>query len=510
MSSDNQRSARVSSVPASEWTNKHQNVTQAFDRLYSVMNPPSPVTDFFGDLRLTVGALQGLIADAIRDKITLRAVGGGWSLSHAAVTDGRLLDTLGMNWAFPCDSTSVVPGYAADPALLMYLQCGVSVREANDILSGQPVKLALKTSGASNGQSMVGAVATGTHGSRFRFGSMQDYVVGMHIITGPDRAIWLERASYPVFVDGMADALGAKLVRDDTLFNAALVSFGSFGILHGLLIESDPLYLLEVTRKRLPIDDGLKGAMTTLDFSGIEMPHPGEEPFHFEVVVNPHDTAGGAYVTTMYQRPYRDPYTPPPVSSGGLGPGDDVLALMGKITDRLPALVGGLANLILPAQYPLHDKVLGTPADTFLSNTDFQKAMSTELGVGLEDAARVLDLMLGTQQVKDYAGVLAFRFVKGSKALLAFTKFDTTCTIELPGAYANSSTTFYNAVWQGLEAAGIPYTLHWGQLNNFTPERVRNMYGAAVDEWTTSRNTLLDAETRAVFTSPFLQQCGLG
>ena len=67
MSSDNQRSARVSSVPASEWTNKHQNVTQAFDRLYSVMNPPSPVTDFFGDLRLTVGALQGLIADAIRD-----------------------------------------------------------------------------------------------------------------------------------------------------------------------------------------------------------------------------------------------------------------------------------------------------------------------------------------------------------------------------------------------------------------------------------------------------------
>jgi hypothetical protein len=36
------------------------------------------------------------------------------------------------------------------------------------------------------------------------------------------------------------------------------------------------------------------------------------------------------------------------------------------------------------------------------------------------------------------------------------------------------------------------------------------MYGAPVDEWTASRNTLLDAPTRAVFTSPFLQQCGLG
>ena len=68
---------------------------------------------------------------------------------------------------------------------------------------------------------------------------------------------------------------------------------------------------------------------------------------------------------------------------------------------------------------------------------------------------------------------------------------------------------YYNAVWEALENAGIPYTLHWGQINNFTPERVRNMYGDAVDKWIASRDTLLDPQTRAVFTSPFLQQCGL-
>ena len=45
-----------------------------------------------------------------------------------------------------------------------YLQCGVSVREANDILSNRPTRLALKTSGASNGQTIVGAFATGTRG----------------------------------------------------------------------------------------------------------------------------------------------------------------------------------------------------------------------------------------------------------------------------------------------------------------------------------------------------------
>jgi FAD binding domain len=510
MSTNNPRRARVVEGPPGPWVNKHKNVTQEFDRLYSVSNPPRPVTNFFGDLQLTVAALQGLIKEAIRDKVTLRAIGGGWSLSRAAVTDGRLIDTLALNWVFPADATSVATAYKGDPALLMYMQCGVSVREANDILFGMPTKLALKTSGASNGQTIAGAVATGTHGSRFRFGSMSDYVVGMHIVTGPDSAIWLERASYPVLSDGLITKLGAQLVRDDTLFNAALVSFGSFGIIHGVLIEADPIYLLEVSRSRVKIDDRLKRVMQTLDFAGIDLPDKSKEPFHFEVVINPHDTGRGAYVTSMYDRPYRSDYTRPPVSPGGLGPGDDVLGVMGNISNRLPAIVGKLVNLIVPAEYPLFKKVLGTPGEIFFSNTDFQKAMSAEIGIAFEDSARVLDLMLATAEVKNYPGLLAFRWVKGSKAMLAFTKFGTTCAIELPAAYSDRTMDFYNAVWQALEREKIPYTLHWGQINNFTPERVQHMYGAAVADWIKSRNTLLDSQTRAVFTSPFLRQCGLG
>jgi FAD binding domain-containing protein len=509
MSRDNPRRASVTEGPPSPWVNKHQNVTQDFELLYSVSNPPGPVTDFYSDLQLTVAALQGLIGDAIRDFVTLRAIGGGWSLSRAAVTNDRLIDTLGLNWAFPADATSVVTGYQRDPALLMYLQCGVSVREANDILFGMPTKLALKTSGASNGQTIAGAVATGTHGSRFRFGSMQDCVVGMHLVTGPDRAIWLEPASDPVLSDDLIAALGAESIRDDKLFNAALVSFGSFGIIHGVMIEADPLYLLEVSRSRLPIDQSLRRVMRTLNFSSIDMPDTSKEPLHFEVVINPHDTRRGAYVTAMYDRKYHGDYRPPPLSPGGLGPGDDVLGVMGKLSDRLPTLVGNLVNLIVPAEYPLLKKVLGTPGEVFYSNTDYQKALSAEIGVALEDTSRVLDLMLAIPEVRDFPGLLAFRWVKGSKALLAFTRFDTTCTIELPAAYGDRTIDYYNAVWQALEDAGIPYTLHWGQINSFTPERIRNMYGAAVDDWIISRNRILDSRTRAVFTNPFLEQCGL-
>ena len=101
--------------------------------------------------------------------------------------------------------------------------------------------------------------------------------------------------------------------------------------------------------------------MQTLDFTGIDLPDKSKEPFHFEVVINPHDTGKGAYVTSMYDRPYRGDYPRPPVSPGGLGPGDDVLGVMGNVSERLPALVGKLVNLVVPAEYPLYKKVLGTP-----------------------------------------------------------------------------------------------------------------------------------------------------
>ncbi len=503
--------------PAATWINHHQNVTQAYDRLYDVFNPtPAGAPNFMTDLAPTISALEGIIGDAITDQVRLRALGGGWSLSTAAVTNGRLINTQNLNWRFPLGAGATAPGYPGDASLLMYMQAGMSVAVANNALFDQPVKQALKTSGASNGQTMAGAFSTGTHGSRFQFGAMQDFVVALHIIAGPGKVLWLERASYPVLRDDLVAGVGATLIRNDTIFNSALVSFGSFGVIYGIVIETEALYLLEEERHRLPLDASLKQAMRTLNFGGISTPHRDETPFHFEVVVNPHNPAGGAYVTTMYQRPYAPGYTPPPVTSSGLGPGDDLLGVVGKLGDVAGFIVAPLVNALVGSQYPEYGPgtplpvQVGTPGEIFFSTLTLQKEMSAEIGVALADTERVLDLMLGLPQVTDYPGLLAFRWVKKSQALLAFTKFDTTCTIEFPAAYATNTMAYYNAVWQGFEAAGIPYTLHWGQINNFTPARVRTMYGAAVDDWVNSRNTVLDPPARAVFTSPFLESCGLG
>ncbi len=110
----------------------------------------------------------------------------------------------------------------------------------------------MRTCGASNGQTIVGAFSTGTHGSAIDAGSTPDFVVGLHIVTGPHTHIWLERATHPVVADAFVEKLNTNLVRNDDLFNAALVSFGSFGFIHGVMIETEEIYLLECYRQRIP------------------------------------------------------------------------------------------------------------------------------------------------------------------------------------------------------------------------------------------------------------------
>jgi len=66
-------------------------------------------------------------------------------------------------------------------------------------------------------------------------------------------------------------------------------------------------------------------------------------------------------------------------------------------------------------------------------------------------------------------------------------------------------------VWADLDAAGVPFTLHWGKYNTFwTPARLRAHFGGAVDRWIAGREALLEsAAARQVFTNPFMVGLGL-
>lgn len=491
-----------------EWTNRHETVHQAIDNLIDIANgeTASPLNDYNAMTR----AIQELIGKAVNENKHLKPLGGGWSFSEVTCTEGWLLNTKLMNLLFELrNPNNISADYPGDRQDLLFAQCGNSMQELNDFLR-QKLR-SLKTSGASNGQTVVGAFSTCTHGSAIDFGSTPDFIVGLHIIVSADQHFWLERASYPVASDAFVQRLQTKLIRDDDLFNAALVSFGSFGFIHGVMLETEPLYLLECYRQRYPLDDSLKHIMDTLDFSDAHfLPHATERPFHFQVVVNQYDIADGAYVTIMYKRAYTENYQPPLVDHSKAGPGDDVPAVLGKLTGFLPAVTPFIVNNLIKTAFATYSNVWGTSGEIFTNMETRGQLLSTAIGIPVSFVTQVNDMLIELNRTHGpFSGIFSYRYVKQSQGLLAFTKFPHTCIVELDGVESPITRNFYDEVWHELIERDIPHTFHWGKISDLDPAKLERMYKQNISKWIKARNTLMPVDSLRLFNNDVLKRWGL-
>lgn len=496
------------------------------------MRLPFAFTEQVKNYHATTKNFQWLIQHAIDNGLRLRAMGNGWSFSDVAVCQGGIVDTRELRTFFSLGDSFLAPQYLASGKTakdLVFTQCGMSILQLNKELEQENGWMrALSASGASNGQTIVGATATGTHGAGFKVGAVHDAIVGLHIVTGADTHVWLERASYPVASDEFINWLGAEAIRDDELFNAAVVSFGSFGFIHGVLLETEPIYLLEkYTVANIPFNDALRAAINEWNFDGLTdyLPFPAESPgrslYHFEIVVNPHrfaenDPEKGVFMKVMYKVPYRTDYTKPAPAPGDFQYGDELLGLIQTVLDNLgknivQKLVPPLVTKLFPLAFASNEASIGTIGETF-TNTKFRgKAASAAIAIDTAHSARAIEEIVDLNKKNVFAGGLALRFVKGTAATLGFTKFPKTCVLEMDGVDSATSRRFFTSVWNRLENLGIEHTLHWGKINfDLDEQRVRHMFGdTAVNKWLAARRALLNDATREVFTNAFMERCGL-
>ncbi|MEO8763901.1 MAG: FAD-binding protein [Ginsengibacter sp.] len=520
----------IQRLPITKWENGHENFIHTFteNSSFKLTIPHSLPDSQYQD---TTKNFQWLIQYAIDHNIQMRALGNGWSFSEVAICDGGLVDTKALRLSWHLNNSFVAPEYlqkGKEAGDLFFVECGMSVLDVNEKLEQEShPKRSLKASGASNGQSIAGCTSTGTHGSAFKVGAVHDTIVGLHVVVGPDRHVWLEKKSNPVASDDFIKWLGAEPVKDDDMFNAAVVSFGSFGFIHGILVETEPVFLLEQFRAgNIEYNDTLRFAINNLDFSGIlnELPSPpdtpGKELYHFEVLVNPQkfqadNPAKGVFLKTMYKIPYREDYPHIERDDKGFSYGDDLLGVVQTILDSLgpglsTLLVPALVNKFFPLAFQSNISTTGTLGETF-SNTKFRgKAASAAIGVDASNASIVIEEIVKINKKNPFPGGVALRYVKGTEALMGFTHFPKTCIIELDGVEAKVSRNFFKKVWDRLEALNIPYTLHWGKINfNLNPDLLQKMYGDNVVTWKDCRHKLLDEKSRKVFSNDFMIQCGL-
>jgi hypothetical protein len=502
--------------PNKKWKNFHQSFEQltqgTWDLHFPNTAPPKTVLE---DLRESTKQIQALIASARQKGLRARAQGSRWSLSKAPATSGWAINTnrlIGKLKIAAGDVDPAYPGSADQKGGLFLFQCGNTVADVNRTIESKGQRRSLFTSGAANGQTIAGATSCGTHGSALDCGALHDHIVAIHLVTTGNSHVWIERKSRPVMSKAWVDKLGATLKRDDDdLFDAAVVSFGSFGVIQAVVIETVPRYWLETRPGQAKLDENLWKAIGALDFSAHPFFKPDGKPYFFQAVINPANDE--VLLSANYQRKCPDDYEPKyglTQNPDALGPGFDSLSLVGTILDRFKGLIPLFGKVAAKQLFDTASKT-GTSGEVYGYKAPQLHVASGSIAVALPDARAALEALIQLyKEIGPVPIVLGCRYVRKSPALLAFNRFETGLMISIDGVDSQTSRAYFAAAADRMEAKGIAFTQHWGKVNNYTGPRLAKAYGANVGKWLKARKALLpDAGDRALFDNDYIAERGL-
>ena len=498
--------------PDRHWANFHETYAQVQQGTWDLHYPW--LNGWAANSIETTAQMQRLIGQAKAAKIPLRAVGSRWSLSSAPATSGWTINTNRLRGRKKVRADEIDPAYpgTADQKSGLYLfQCGNSVADVNKVLEAPAEGRALFTSGAANGQTIVGAASTGTHGSALRFGALHDHIVGIHLVPTADRHYWIERQSRPVMTANWVASTGASLKRDDDLFNAVVMACGAFGFIESIAIETAPRYLLRTRPGRAPLSEELWRAIGALDFSAHPFFSGKGEPYFFQAVINP--ATDEVLLNANYREPCPAAYEPTyglTQAPGAIGPGFDSLSTVGFILDRFNGLIPLFSKIASDSLFDTKE-VVRTPGEIYGFKAPQLHVASGSIAVRLTDARRTLEALIQLyRQIGPVPLVLGCRYVRRSPALLAFNKFDVGLMISIDGVDNASSRAYFNAAAATLETLGIGYTQHWGKTNAYNPVRVAKAYGTKLQTWSDCRRKVLPAVAdRHLFDNDYTRRCGL-
>lgn len=508
-----------------DWINKHgTHERSGVTRLLPIASAAGGLARW----RRVGEVFKAIVQYAFDNREPLRPDGSRWSLSNIGMPVNLALslavhdvcDQLPESWVSPAYQTQLAQGDITP----MLVSGSMKISRLNRTLDIQA--LALQTSGASNGQTLACACATGTHGSALRVGAMHDTVRAVHLMIAPDQAVLIQPASAPLTDDAAGDLedwleIPTRLISDDALFRAALVHLGSLGLVLNIVVETVPLYYL--TRTSVPYGNRDAGWREAL-----QRPRTGAvNAYHFEVVLNPYPSLPShtprAWAISMdaarfAQQPGVEIRPTVPEA-----PNPDTIGILTHLLELIDIRVGNptfrkFVTKQLIKLYGDEEKVeRALPSVMFgPTATPERRGDSIEFALDAQHALTATEAILDRlwhelRNGNQFPGVIGVRFICNSDALLATNLAETTCYIEMPTLRTDEVKGIFEVCGEALDGARVPFGSHWGQTHLNTPARVEAWWGERAQQWRTARHELLDnATARTVFASRILADTGLG
>jgi hypothetical protein len=306
--------------PNFQWTNYEQTQTET---PFSLCTPDN------------VNDLVAIIRNAEASGRRVHALGSGWSFSDCAMTTDVMVDTHFLNRTINKVQQAL---NGTQPPFLYHIEAGISIHDLYTALdqNGDPAtgeRLGLETMGGASGQTLAGAISTGTHGGNLFIGPIADSVLAIHLVGAGGVQYWIEptasitdKSALQKFV--VPDIALENIIYDDNWFNAVLVSVGCMGIIYAVVLRVRPQYFLIETTT----------ASTWQNFKQNAAAQLSDRTFQFlQLAINPYPDANGnnfALITNRKESSV-DPATlnpPIPVVSA---PTQVTNALLGLCADLL-------------------------------------------------------------------------------------------------------------------------------------------------------------------------------
>jgi FAD/FMN-containing dehydrogenase len=239
--------------PGTPWTNyvKTQAITPEFNC------EPRSIDD-----------LVAIVREAEVHGKKVHALGSTYSFSDCAMTTDYMVDTRAL-WRPIQTVQQALAG--ATPPTVYHVEAGITIRDLYQNLDS--LGLALETMGGSSGQSVAGAISTGTHGGDYLMPPLADSVLAIHLVGAGGIQYWIEPST-----DRITDATLLQqrvvpnialnnIIYDDATFNACLVSLGSMGIIYAVVLRVRSKYDLVETTVASTWNDFVSAAKTLLSDS---------------------------------------------------------------------------------------------------------------------------------------------------------------------------------------------------------------------------------------------------
>eukprot|EP00117_Sycon_ciliatum_P045190 scpid40801/ scgid32510/ Putative D-arabinono-1,4-lactone oxidase; L-galactono-gamma-lactone oxidase len=304
-----------------------------------------------------------ILTDAVRNGVTVKAAGSGHSYSDVATTNDYFIDTVALRRVADEDDPILgqlkqqdlkhewradtmkakwrdvkdLPDIYFDSSLedilhvrdvfehntmLFETEAGIRIKDLNRALD--KAGLALSNMGGYDGQSIIGAISTSTHGTGIDLPPFPDMLRSLVLATTGkwDGHVISGVASGPVNYyriepsNGITDAehykanqsqytcngVDIQLIQDDDCFRAVMVNMGTMGVVYSVVIEVMQLYYLTETRTVSTLDKSLALIQPNSDDAD-GVPEVMRRYRHFEILISPYPMRGCSVIDMDPNKP---------------------------------------------------------------------------------------------------------------------------------------------------------------------------------------------------------------